>query len=906
MAQREDSYLGKLEHCVVEIWRDYDAPFREHSDSELARIRDSLVERAKNGSSLDELLPEAYALVREVADRTLNMRPYDNQIMGAIALHEGTIIEMANGEGKTLVATMPAFLNTLAGQKVHIATYNEYLAARDARWMGPLYTRLGLSVAVITREPDVAYRLEKRNAIYDLIICSRREAYACDVTYGTYQDFVFDYLRDNSVTSEQEAVQEGLDYIILDEADNVLIDLADTPNILASALSTDLNLYEALFAVAQNLQQGQDYLLYPLQFTMRGIDHAEAMLRAVGIIVDNSLYSIENAGIAAQLLRSICSIHFYAINREYIVQNGSVIPIDIYTGRLKVGGTFSNGIHQALEAKEGVSITPENLPRATISYQYFFKLYHKMAGMTATAIERDNEFRNVYSARVVVIPPNQPIRREEFPDLIYRTDSGRTQAVLDEVKELHSIGRPVLINTLTIEKADEIGELLDKEAIPYMMLHAKYHEREAQIIAQAGRSGAVTIAAKMAGRGTDILLGGNPAGYLDAILRKHAEHVDFIFEMLLQDDADRENKEEAIEQYIANMAEGEKNRLLQPKVRECQEDYNKVVELGGLHVIGVERNQSRHLDRQLAGRAGRQGDPGSARFYISLDDDLMRRFAADRVSRIMEMVGMDEDVPLESPLVSRLIKRAQAKVESYNFEGRRQAYEFDSILDKQRQRVYAIRHKTVLHEDLSEEVEIIISNVIMRNMKKYLKDRHRPERWDTQGLGMFFCGLSRHFSMSSFAGLKNRKWDDISGWLLTGIQTAYKREKKARAWEMVQAQRRYLVDQEGHDELVKQARITNLMKPVEDSHFMQEIEEQIIRQLLDSAWEKHLRRLDELQQEMNLRTYVEENQIEWYTMKSNEAFWNMIEYVEVNFLRSILNPFGYRPRGVTYTITQIR
>ena len=649
----------------------------------------AMTKRYKTGKTLDDLLPEAFAVVREVGWRTIQMRHYDVQLIGGVVLHQGKIAEMKTGEGKTLVATLPAYLNALTGNGVHIVTVNDYLARRDAEWMGNIYTFLGLTVGILVNavEPQSA---------------ERRAAYNADITYGTNNEYGFDYLRDNMVVSLEQQVQRALNYAIVDEVDNILIDEARTPLIISGQGQESTDHYIQFARWAPRLQPETDYTIEEktrtVILTEAGIEKIEKL---AGV---KNIYSEENLDLTRYMENAIKAHIIFKRDKDYIVKDDEVIIVDEFTGRQMPGRRYSEGLHQAIEAKEGVRVQRENHTLATITFQNYFRLYEKLAGMTGTALTEAEELHKIYKLDVIVIPTHEPMIREDLPDLIYRTTDGKFRAVVEEIKELHTQGEPVLVGTTSVEISEHLSELLDRQGIPHNVLNAKHHEREAQIVAQAGRSGAVTIATNMAGRGTDIVLGGNPTGYFDSILRKHAEHVDFIREMTEEDEDDRAEKEEAIQQYIADMPEEEKNEVLQAKIRECDEDHQQVVELGGLRIIGTERHKSRRIDNQLRGRAGRQGDPGSSRFFLSLEDELMRRFAADRVSKVMQMVGMDEDMPLESGMVSRFIEQAQTRVEGYNFDIRKNVVDYDDVIAKQREVIYADRRAVLERADMHERV----------------------------------------------------------------------------------------------------------------------------------------------------------------------------------------------------------
>src|SRR5713226_3175822 len=675
------------------------------SDEQLRAKTTEFRERLAKDESLDDLLVEAFATVREAAKRTLGQRHFDVQLKGGMVLHQGKIAEMRTGEGKTLVATLPAYLNALTGRGVHIVTVNDYLARRDAEWMGQIYQFLGLTVGVIV------------NAVEPLTP-QRRAAYNADITYGTNNEFGFDYLRDNMVSSLDQLVQRDLNYAIVDEVDNILIDEARTPLIISGQGQESTDQYAKFARWAPRLKEETDYTIEEKTRTVLLTDAGIEKIEQLASV--KNIYEAENVELTRYMENAIKAHVIFKRDKDYIVKDGEVVIVDEFTGRQMPGRRYSEGLHQAIEAKEEVKVQRENHTLATITFQNFFRLYNKLAGMTGTALTEAEELNKIYKLDVIVIPTHKPMIRADQPDLIYRTAEGKFRAVAGEIKELHEKGQPVLVGTTSVEISEHLSEILDMQGIPHNVLNAKHHEREAQIVAQAGRSEAVTIATNMAGRGTDILLGGNPAGYFDTILRKHAEHVDFIREMPLQDEADREDKEEAIQQYIANMSEEERNAILVEKIRECEEDHIRVVELGGLRIIGTERHESRRIDNQLRGRSGRQGDPGSSRFYLSLEDELMRRFAADRVSKVMEFAGMDEDMPLESGLVSRFIEQAQTRVEGYNFDARKNVVEYDDVIAKQREVIYADRRAVLERADLHERVLSMIRDEVRRIVEMYI------------------------------------------------------------------------------------------------------------------------------------------------------------------------------------------
>jgi preprotein translocase subunit SecA len=688
-SNEKDGADARVEKLFGSILQDLQAEIVALKADAMDQLLPEMVKRYKNGKTLDELLPEAFAVAREAGWRTIRMRHFDVQLIGGTVLHQGKIAEMKTGEGKTLVATLPIYLNALTGKGVHLVTVNDYLVQRDADWMGNIYKFLGLTVGVVVNavEPQSA---------------ERRAAYNADITYGTNNEFGFDYLRDNMVGAIDQVVQRELNFAIVDEVDNVLIDEARTPLIISGQGQESTDMYAQFARWAPRLKPESDYTIEEktrtVILTEDGIDKLEKL---AGV---QNIYDESNLDLTRYMENAIKAQIIFKRDKDYIVKDGEVIIVDEFTGRMMPGRRYSEGLHQAIEAKEGVAVQRENHTLATITFQNYFRLYKKLAGMTGTAMTEAEELSKIYKLEVVSIPTNKPMIRKDMADLIYRTTEAKFNAVVEEIKQLHEEGVPVLVGTTSVENSEYLSEKLNLQGVPHNVLNAKNHQREAQIVAQAGRSGAVTIATNMAGRGTDIQLGGNPEGYMDSILRKHAEQVSYIREMSERDEDERAEKEEAISQYLENMTDAEKDELLQQKVRECEEDHRKVVELGGLHIMGTERHESRRIDNQLRGRAGRQGDPGQTRFFLSLEDELLRRFASDRVGKVMQMLGMEDDMPLENNMVSKLIESAQSKVEGYNFDIRKNVVDYDDVIAKQREVIYADRRAVLERADMHERV----------------------------------------------------------------------------------------------------------------------------------------------------------------------------------------------------------
>ena len=668
--------LKRLEQDVDEINR-LEPQYELLSDAELRAKMDEFKARLADGVSLDEILPEAYAAVREAAKRTIKQRHFDVQLLGGIVLHQGKIAEMKTGEGKTLVATLPLYLNALGGQGCHLVTVNDYLARRDCRWMGPIYHALGVSVASINAQQtigqpapsyiyDPGYESEDQKWSF-LRPVTRHQAYEADITYGTNNEFGFDYLRDNMVLDLSQCVQRPLNYAIVDEVDNILIDEARTPLIISGAAEEAARKYYTFAQLVARLSKDEDYTIdertRTASLTDVGITRIESMLKKEGILKGPDLYDPSNYFLTQYLESALKARVLFKRDKDYVVKDGQVIIVDEFTGRLMFGRRYSEGLHQAIEAKERVKIQRESVTMATITFQNYFRLYQKLAGMTGTAVTEAEEFHKIYKLEVVVIPTNKRLERTEHPDQIYKDEKAKFAAVAREIKQLHDQGRPVLIGTTSIEKSESLSDLLRRNGIPHQVLNAKpeHHEKEAAIVAQAGRLGEVTVATQMAGRGVDIILGGNP-----------------------------EERDEA----------------------EWREEHSKVVERGGLHIIGTEHHEARRIDHQLQGRAGRQGDPGSSRFYASLEDEIVRRFGGDRVKGLMQWAGMDENTPIEHPIVSRAMANAQVQTEGHNFNIRKHLVEYDDVINKHREVIYAERRRILSGADLKANIISMVQDEI--------------------------------------------------------------------------------------------------------------------------------------------------------------------------------------------------
>ncbi len=747
-------------------------------------------------AALDALLPEAFAVCREGGKRILNMRHFDVQLIGGIVLHNGRIAEMKTGEGKTLVATLPVYLNSLTGRGVHVVTVNDYLARRDSEWMGRLYRFLGLTVGVI------------QNHFGDR---ERQEAYGSDVTYGTNNEFGFDYLRDNMKFDLEAMVQRSHVFGIVDEVDSILIDEARTPLIISGPSEESVDQYYKVDRIVPRLIAETDYQIDEKQhqsvLTEEGVLHAEKLL---GI---ENLYDPSNMDALHHVNQALRAHTLYKLDVEYVVKDGEVIIVDEFTGRLMPGRRWSDGLHQAVEAKEGVRIEAENQTLATITFQNYFRMYEKLAGMTGTADTEAAEFDNIYKLEVVVIPPNRPMVRKDQADLVFRTEEEKFKAIVDEIKVKHSNGQPTLVGTISIERSEHLGSLLKREGVPHVVLNAKYHEREAEIVAQAGRISAVTIATNMAGRGTDILLGGNP--------------------------------EFAAQQKTRDVADPAERLAIETEIREKWDaDHKEVVAAGGLHIIGTERHESRRIDNQLRGRSGRQGDPGSSRFYLSLEDDLMRIFGSDRISGLMQRLGMEEGVPIEHGMVSRAIERAQKQVEGRNFEARKHLLEYDDVMNKQRESIYTLRRSILEGREGREYILNAAEDIV-----DYLVETHVPEDAKEE-----IQENELKAELFDFFGVDIRtKQFDLA-------HTPHE-QLKAEIVEMVRA--RY------------EAKEAEVGEPMMRLH-----EKYLLLQVIDQQWKDHLLVLDHLKEGIGLRGYGQRDPLIEYKKESFDLFQSMMERIQ--------------------------
>ncbi|MEJ7753919.1 MAG: preprotein translocase subunit SecA [Candidatus Limnocylindrales bacterium] len=767
---------------------------------ELRRVRDK-ADLARLREILDDALPEVFAAAREISQRKLGMRPFDEQLMGAIVLHQGRISEMKTGEGKTLIAPLAAALNAMSGRGVHVVTVNDYLAKRDPQWMGPIYQGLGLTVGVIQHDSAFVFDPEYRPSderLLHLRPVSRAEAYAADVTHGTNNEFGFDYLRDNMVMELDQRVQQQRYFAIVDEVDNILIDEARTPLIISGQAAESEDLYYQFARLVPRLQprkegaeEGGDYFIdlkeHAVSPTEDGITKIERLLG-----IDNMFDA--DPRLARHFEQALKAHALYKIDDHYIVKEGEIVIVDEFTGRQMPGRRWSEGLHQAIEAKEGLRVQRESVTLATITFQNYFRLYHKLSGMTGTALTEQEEFFKIYGLEVVAIPTHRPMIRADEPDLVFRTENAKFEALIDEIQEAAEAGRPVLVGTVSVEKSEILADMLRRRGVKHEVLNAKFHEKEAPIVAQAGRTSVVTISTNMAGRGTDIKLGGDPAGIASTNLHRKGINP----------------AEAAPEIYHQALADAQ---------RETAEDHERVVAAGGLHIIGTERHDARRIDNQLRGRAGRQGDPGSSRFYLSLEDALMKRFASDRVAGLMERMGLEGDVAIESRLVSKTIENAQSRVEGYNFDIRKRVVEYDDVINKQRETIYAERDKVLNNEDLTETVRLFLDDEIDTLVEAHLGPV--VEEWDVDGLAHAVAAM-------------NLIGDDLDADILADLTTRDAIDERLRlAVDETIAQRE---EEHGADTWAL-------------------VERMVLLRAIDSLWVEHLTELDDFRRGVGLRGY---------------------------------------------------
>ncbi len=794
------------------------------TDQQLGSKSDVFRKRLADGAQLADLLPEAFAVCREMSKRKLKMRHFDVQLIGGMILHEGKIAEMKTGEGKTLVATLALYLNALEGKGAHLVTVNDYLAKRDAQWMGPLYHHLGLSVGVIQHETsflfDPTYDPEDKRLLY-LRPCTRREAYRADITYGTNNEFGFDYLRDNMVTDLDQCVQRELHYAIVDEVDSILIDEARTPLIISGPTEDSTDLYYRIDRIIPGLKRDEHYTIEEKTKTAALTEEGnEKVERALGV---TNLYDPANLSLVHHVVQGLRAHVLYHRDVDYVVKDGEVIIVDEFTGRLMPGRRWSDGLHQAVEAKEEVKIANENQTLASITFQNLFRMYDKLAGMTGTADTEASEFAKIYNLEVVVAPTNRPNIRQDFPDVVYRTEKEKFNAIVEDIKDCHQRGQPALVGTISIEKSERLAGYLVRQGIKHSVLNAKHHEREAEIIAQAGRKAGVTIATNMAGRGTDILLGGNP---------------EFLFKKTLYADPEMTPERQA---------------SLQAQIQaECEAEKNEVIAAGGLHIIGTERHESRRIDNQLRGRSGRQGDPGSSRFYLSLEDDLLRIFGSDRISKIMLKLGMEEGVPIEAGMVTRAIENAQKKVEAHHFEIRKQLLDYDDVLNKQREVVYERRRMILRGDDLTEEIRSSTEEVLDDLLAVHCPQGAYQEEWDLKGLADACYAQFGIDIKDGSIDFKDVGSDALRQELIKKIDEAYKKKEQELGAELLRL-----------------------------------LEKMVMLRTIDTLWKDHLLGIDSLREGIGLRGYGQKDPLIEYKREAFEMFAGMMNRMKREVLEHL-------------------
>ena len=840
---RSEREVKKLEPQVEAVMA-LEEPYKKLTDQELRAKTQEFKDRYASGETLDALLPEAFAVCREAADRVLGMRPYRVQVVGGIVLHQGRIAEMKTGEGKTLVAILPAYLNALAGRGVHIVTVNDYLAKRDSEWMGKVYRFLGLSVGLI---------------VHDLTAEQRRAAYAADITYGTNNELGFDYLRDNMAIYKQEMVQRGHAFAIVDEVDSILIDEARTPLIISGKGEESSKLYEMadyfvsrlkkqVFSTTDNKElQDQydcDYIVdekdRSVSLTQKGIEKAEQFFN-----VEN-LADPENATLSHHINQAMKARGLMKRDIDYVVKDGEVIIVDEFTGRLMYGRRYNEGLHQAIEAKEGVKVASENKTLATITFQNFFRLYDKLSGMTGTALTEEEEFSGIYNLDVVEIPTNKPVIRIDDPDVVYKTEAGKYRAVIAQIKECHAKGQPVLVGTISIEKSELLSQMLKREGIPHNVLNAKHHEKEAEIVAQAGHLGAVTIATNMAGRGTDIMLGGNAEYMAKNELRKQG----LSDELIAESNSFAETEYPEILAARAAYTEAYKRFKV-----ETDKQAELVRQAGGLFIIGTERHESRRIDNQLRGRSGRQGDPGETRFYLSMQDDIMRLFGSERIMNMMETLGIDEDTPIDAKILSGAIENAQKTVEGRNFQSRKNVLEYDDVMNVQRKIIYEQRRQVLDGEDLQKNIQSMMRFYVDTYVASAFGEQ--PKLADKQ----HFFEMMTHFEPIFFP---------TGTWLLSDEELAALTREQAEEKILSLMQRAYAKREE------------QFTSPV-----MREIERVVTLRVVDEFWMDHIDAMDDLRQGIRLRAYAQTDPVIEYKREGFDMFEAMNDAIKEEIVRRV-------------------
>ena len=821
-----------------------DEQFSKMSDQELKAMTPKLKERLSNGESLDDILPEAFATCREAAWRVLGMKHFPVQIVGGIVLHQGRIAEMKTGEGKTLVATLPVYLNALTGKGVHVVTVNDYLAKRDSEEMGKVYRWLGLTVGLV---------------IHDIEPADRQKAYNSDITYGTNNEFGFDYLRDNMQIYKENRVQRGHYFAVVDEVDSILIDEARTPLIISGRGDKSTDLYKVADRFARTLKMYKvkelddkeehddvidaDYIVdekaKTATLTKSGVKKAEEFF---GL---ENLMDMENSTIQHHINQAIKAHGTMQRDINYVVKDNEVMIVDEFTGRIMNGRRYSEGLHQAIEAKEGVEVKRESKTLATITYQNLFRMYEKLSGMTGTAMTEEQEFREIYGMDVIEIPTNKPVIRNDMPDVVYKTENGKFNAVVEQVKECHEKGQPVLVGTVSIETSERLSALLKRHGIKHQVLNAKYHEKEAEIVAQAGQYGAVTIATNMAGRGTDIMLGGNAEYLAKNQMRKEGYYENLIVEATGFGDTDDEEIIEARQRFT---------ELSKKFKEELRPEAEKVKEAGGLFIVGTERHESRRIDNQLRGRSGRLGDPGCSRFYLSLEDDLMRLFGGDRINSMMDSLKIDENTPIENRILSNTIESAQRKIEGRNFGIRKNVLQFDDVMNKQREIIYAQRNKVLDGEDLKESILSMMDETVDSAMAMYMPEGVEPDHWNMEGFRNYFIGL-------------------IAGSLLELEDDELKKVDRKELGEQIKEKVHQLYAKR-EEEL--------------GENITRELERVVLLKQVDTKWMDHIDAMDELKKGISLRSYGQKDPVVEYRIEGFDMFDEMIAGIREETVKILL------------------
>ncbi len=825
-----DREVKKLFKIVDEI-ESFEDSIQKLSDEELKNKTNQFKDELAKGKTLDDILPEAFAVAREGAWRTLGMKHFRVQLLGGIVLHQGRIAEMKTGEGKTLMATLPVYLNALEGKGVHVVTVNDYLAKRDAEWMEKVYNFLGLSVGCI---------------VHGITNQQRKAAYEADITYGTNNEFGFDYLRDNMVLYKEEMVQRGQNYAIVDEVDSILVDEARTPLIISGAGEKSTKLYQIVDQFIGNLKKDVDYVMDEKANTVVLTDEAGGGVeKAEKFFAIENLADPENMEISHHINQALKAHTLMKRDKDYVIKDGEIVIVDEFTGRLMFGRRYSDGLHQAIEAKEGLEVQRESKTLATITLQNYFRMYNKLSGMTGTAKTEEDEFKHIYNMDVVVVPTNKSIQRHDLSDSVYKTEMGKFKAVIDQIVEKHKKGQPVLVGTISIERSELLSKMLKKQGVAHEVLNAKQHEREAEIVSQAGRFGAVTIATNMAGRGTDIVLGGNPEFMAKKEMKKRG-YSEYILSMVTS--FAKTEDEEIIK------AREEYRKLYEKIKKETDAEKDKVVEAGGLCILGTERHESRRIDNQLRGRSGRQGDKGSSQFFISLEDDLMRLFGSERIQGVVEKLGMEDDEPIEAKLLSKSIEGAQKRVEGRNFSIRKHVLQYDDVMNKQREVMYNERKKVLEGENLKDHVMGMLEGIIDRSVENYTAEAKFPEEWDLKGLEDYLSILFLPKGSLSFDDLEEMTKEDLKNRIIKIANDLYTAKEEEVGEER-----------------------------------MRELERVILLRIVDNKWMDHIDAMDQLRQGIGLRAYGQEDPVRAYQVEGFDMFEAMTLAIQEDTIKHLFN-----------------